>query len=86
MKDFKLTNEQPARCHVCGIKSKDVFSLAEDGQKENALLCMPVARTPGEMKLETQTGLLLKKYKPKTLQPVVSFNCKSGKVNGRFLP
>lgn len=88
MKDFKLTrNEQPARCHVCGIKSKDVFSLAEDGQKERMLcsVCLSLEH-PEKMKLETQTGLLLKKYKPKTLQPVVSFNCKGGKVNGRFLP
>ncbi|HFT8026236.1 TPA: hypothetical protein ACGR8R_004380 [Enterobacter hormaechei] len=63
MKDFKLTrNEQPARCHVCGIKSKDVFSLAEDGQKERMLcsVCLSLEH-PEKMKLETQTGLLLKR-------------------------
>lgn len=63
MKDFSLTKcESPARCNGCGIKSKDVFLLTEKGQKERTLcsVCLSVEH-PDKMKLETQTGLLLKR-------------------------
>ncbi len=41
---------------------------------------MPVARTPGENETrDSNRTSAEEKYKPKTLQPVVSFNCKAEK-------
>jgi hypothetical protein len=51
----------PSICQSCGIKSKDVFTLASDEGKRNLCsLCLSIEH-PEKLKLETRTGLLVKR-------------------------